>query len=276
MRTFKHMYTFITAIILLGPVLSAPETPAAQTVRASVSSQVAQAYGKEILLKYETITGFHAQTYVGPSQIAINRLVNGVCDLAIIEQPVSNEMKADGYVEIPFCRDAMAIITNKRYASGEPCRIDNLSTKQLRAVFSGSIDNWKQLGGPDQDIILIVPGKDTGAFQNFKGLVMRVKELRYDFITYQGTKAIQGITYIPGAISFVAQGAISKNDDIKIINVDGLSPADKDYSLYQTFYFLTRGEPKGAAKAAINFGLSKWGIDIMRSKGMFPILTPTP
>ncbi len=276
MRKSVYAFKIVTIFIFSLTIASVFTAHATKIVRASISSQVAQAYGREILVKYETMTGYHAQTYVGPSQVAINRLINDVCDIAITEQQISYDMKANGYVEIPFCRDAMAIIANKQFSPTEPCNIDNLSTKQLRAIFSGSIDNWQKLGGPDQDIILIVPGKDTGAFQNFKEQVMRVKNIRYDFITYQATKAIKGIRHIPGAISFVAQGAIAENDDIKIIKVDGLSPKDKDYSLYQTFSFLTKGEPKGTAKAAINFGLSKWGIEIMRSKGMFPILKTVP
>ncbi|MBW1894586.1 MAG: substrate-binding domain-containing protein [Deltaproteobacteria bacterium] len=276
MRKSVYAFKIMTVFIFSLTIISVSTAYSTKIVRVSVSSPVAQAYGKEILLKYETMTGFNAQTYVGPSQVAINRLVNGVCDIAATEQQVSYDMKANGYVEIPFCRDALAIITNKQFSPTEPCHIDNLSIKQLRAIFGGSINNWKELGGPDQEIILIVPGKDTGAFQNFKDQVMRFKEMRYDFITYHATKTIKGIKHMPGAISFVAQGAIAENKEIKIIKVDGLSPKDKDYSLYQTFFFLTKGEPKGPAKAVINFGLSKWGIEIMRSKGMSPILKAAP
>ena len=257
-------------------MLPASPAHASQVVRASISSLVAQAYGKDILHQYETITGFKAQTYVGPSKVAINRVVNDVSDIAITELQVSNEMKKTGYVEIPFCRDALAIIMSSQFSPDLPINIDNLTRKQLRMIFEGTITNWKDVGGADQKIVLVVPGEDTGAFNNFSTQVMNSKKMQYDFVTYHAIESIKGVQNIPGAVSFVATGAIEYTDNIKIINVDGLSPKDKNYPLFQTFSFLTKGEPKGPARAVINFGLSKWGIDIMRSRGMHPILDTSP
>lgn len=276
MRKSFHTFTILAVLVFVSVIVPLSEAHSSQAVRASVSSLVAQAYGKAILLRYETITGYKAQTFVGPSQIAINRLMNGFSDIAITEQQVSNEMKKQGYVEIPFCRDGLAIIMNKQFSPAEPSTIENLSVKQLQMIFSGSITNWKELGGPDRKIVLVVPGRETGAFKNFSEQIMDSKEVKYDFITYNAIEAIKGIQHIPGAISFVAQAAIGDNEYIKIINVDGFAPKEKDYPLYQTFSFLTKGEPKGPAKAAINFGLSTWGIEIMRSKGMFPVLETSP
>jgi phosphate transport system substrate-binding protein len=266
----------LAVLVFASVIMPISAAHSSQIVRAAVSSLVAQAYGKAILQRYETLTGYKARTFVGPSQVAINRLMNDVSDIAITELQVSNEMKKKGYVEIPFCRDGLAIIMNKQFSPTEPSGIDNLSVKQLQMIFSGSITNWRELGGPDRKIVLVVPGEETGAFKNFSKQIMALKEVRYDFITYQAIEAIKGVQHIPGAISFVAQGAIADNEEIKIIKVDGLAPREKDYPLYQTFSFLTKGVPKGPAKAAINFGLSTWGIEIMRSKGMFPVLETSP
>ena len=87
--------------------------------------------------------------------------------------------------------------TIAQFTSGMPCTIDNLSEAQLRDIFSGRIDNWKELGGPDQPIIVVVPGKDTGTYYNFVRLVMRVDEVKYDFMTYQASTVIEAIKYIP-------------------------------------------------------------------------------
>jgi len=276
MRKSFHTFTILAVLVFVSVIIPLSAAHSSQVVRAGVSSLVAQAYGKAILLRYETVTGYKAQTFVGPSQIAINRLMNGFSDIAITEQQVSIKMKKQGYVEIPFCRDGLAIIMNRQFSPTKPSTIENLSVKQLQMIFSGDITNWKELGGPDRKIVLVVPGEETGAFKNFSKQIMGSKEVKYDFITYNAIEAIKGIQHIPGAISFVAQGAIGDEEEIKIINVDGLSPKEKDYPLYQTFSFLTKGEPKGPAKAAINFGLSTWGIEIMRSKGMVPVLETSP
>jgi len=266
----------LTAAVCSAVILPVSQAHSSQVVRAGISSVVAQAYGKAIVRQYETITGFKAQTFVGPSHVAIDRLMNDVADIAITELGASNEMKKKGYVEIPFCRDPLVIITNNRFSKDMPGSIENLGTEQLRMIFGGDITNWKDVGGPDQTIVLVVPGEKTGAFTNFSRQVMNSKKMRYDYVTYHAIESIKGVQYIPGAISFVAQGAIENTDAIKVINVDGLSPKEKSYPLYQTFYFLTKGEPKGPAKAAINFGLSRWGVEIMQSRGMQPILGAFP
>lgn len=272
MRKHIRITTGIAVFFLVGCVLTDSRAEAAGAVRFSTSSQVAEAYGKGIVADFEKMTGLSVQTYVGPSQVAIKRLENGVSDIIAIDQGIPEEMKASGYVEIPFCRDGLAVITNAQCTLDKPCETDNLTEAQLRAVFSGKIKNWKDLGGPDQRIILIVPGRETGAFKNFKEQVMRISEIQFDFITYQATMAVEGVKYIPGAISFVAQGALEEDDqNIKVIKVNGLAPTNKDYPIYQTYSFVTRGEPAGTAKSVINFGLSKHGIDIMRARGMFPV-----
>jgi len=90
---FKILAVFMFSLCII-PI---PKAGASKTVRASVSSQVAEAYGREILVKYETMTGFNVQTYVGPSQVAISRLVNGVSSIAITAYRISHDMKENGY-----------------------------------------------------------------------------------------------------------------------------------------------------------------------------------
>jgi len=241
-------------------------------LRASVDSQVAEAYGKGILPEFEKKTGITVQLYVGPSDTAIQRMVNGISDISLTTIGLPNQLKANGYIEIPFCKDAIAVITNAQCTLTQPCTIDNMSLKQLRDIFSGRISNWKDLGGPDQRIMVIVPGMETGAYQNFKQIVMRVKEIKYNLLTYESTTAIEGVNRIPGAISFIAQGAISQNMPVKTIKVNGMSPTDEAYPIYQIFSFATKGTPGPLAQASINFGLSEQGITFMKGKGMFPII----
>lgn len=258
--------------IVLFFLFSSSMVQAQDVLRASISSQIAEAYGKRILPMFEKKTGITVQLYVGPSETAIQRLANNFSDIAITAVSLPNELKESGFVEIPFCRDSLAVITNTQCTLTQPCNIDNLTLSQLRDIFSGRISNWKDLGGPDQRIITIVPGPETGEFKNFKQLVMRLKEIKYDFITYQSTMVIEGVKSIPGAISIIAQGAIPRDQTVKTIKIDGLAPTDKEYPIYLIFSFATKGTPGPLAQATINFALSEDGIQFMKERGMFPII----
>lgn len=258
--------------ILAIVTLSSPVWGAQEMLRLSTSAQIAEAYGNRIVKEFQTMTGIPVQTYVGPTDTALKRVLTGASDLATIDRPLPPEAKAKGFVQIPFCRDTIAVITHPECTTTRACNVDNLTTQQLRAVFSGRITDWSQLGGPEQRIIVFIPNESTGAYQNFKSEALRLNEMRYHFVASDSTIAVEAVRHIRGSITFVAQGAIAGVDNIKIINVDGLSPRDKKYPLVQTYSFVTKGPPDGPAKAAINFGLSKWGIEMMKARGMTPII----
>jgi phosphate transport system substrate-binding protein len=271
MMFISSRLSFLRWIVLFF-LFSSSMVHAQDVLRASVSSQIAEAYGKRILPMFEKKTGITVQLYVGPSETAIQRLANNFSDIAITAVSLPNALKESGYVEIPFCRDSIAVITNTQCTPTQPCSIDNMTLTQLRDIFSGRISNWKEIGGPDQRIITIVPGPETGEFKNFKQLVMRLKEIKYDFITYQSTMVIEGVKNIPGAISIIAQGALPRDLTVKTIKIDGLAPTDKEYPIYLIFSFATKGTPGPLAQATINFGLSDDGTRFMKERGMFPII----
>ena len=260
-------FTLGAMILVSWFMMSAPVANAKETLRYSCSAQVFEAFEMERLDAFTRATGIAVDLYVVSSASSLNRLMNDLADIASTVRPLYYRHKEYGYVQVPFCKDPLAVI------AGGKCEVDNLTEKQLQDIFSGDITNWKEVGGADHPIVVIVPGKNTGAYQNFSRLVMkRREEIRYDLMAYKSTMVIETMKRFPlGAISFIAQGAVAKHPEIKTIRIDGLSPRDKDYPYYQIFSFVTKGEPKGPAKAFIDFALSEKGIAIMKGRGMLPI-----
>jgi len=240
-------------------------TIAEETLRYSCSAQIFEAFGMERLDTFTKETGIKVDLYVSSSGSAVYRLMNNFSDIASTAQGLYYRHKESGYVEIPFCKDPLAVIANVK------CSVENFTEKQLQDIFSKHIINWKELGGSDEPIIVVVPGKDTAVYKNFERLAMGRQEILYDYMTYQSTKVIEAVENFPAAISFIAQGDISKRKNIKAIKVGGFSPTDKDYPYFQTFYYITKGEPAGLAKKFIDFTLSEKGVSIMKEKGMLPV-----
>jgi phosphate transport system substrate-binding protein len=165
----------------------------------------------------------------------------------------------------PFCRDPLAIIVNSQ------CTITNLTEQQLGGIFSGEIKNWKELGGPDREIVRIVPGERTAAYGTFHGQVMRGREIQYDAMTARSTMVIDATKQLPWSISFIAQGAArSHREGVKLMRVGGLAPEDKGYPYYQVFSFVTKGAPAGTVRSFIDHVLSGKGKDMVLSRGMLP------
>lgn len=256
------------SIILLLACMLVPFGPGAnaqEKLEYACSAQVYEAFGMERLAAFQKQTGVEVDLYISSSRTAIYRLMNGFSDLASSTTPLYFRDQESGYVQKAFCKDPLAIIVN------EKCPISNLKKSQIQAIFSKSLTNWKDFGGPNQEIMVIVPGKDTAAYKNFEDLAMNGKEIRHDYMSYQSTKVIEAVRNIPWSISFIAQGAVYNVTNIKKIFIDNLAPKDAGYPYFQTFYFVTKGNPSGKAKQFIDFCLSDPGIEIMKQKGMTPI-----
>jgi len=242
---------------------------AQEPLRYSCSAQIFEAFETERIPAFTEATGINVELYICSSLMAVNRLMNACSDIASTTQRLSHRQRGHGYVETTFCRDPLSVIVNER------CRVTDISEKQLQGIFNRDISNWRELGGPDQPIMLIVPGKDTAAYLNFERQVMALGEIEYDFMTYLSTQVIDAVKRFPWSISFIAQGAVANQAGVIKMKINGLSIKDKDYPYYQQFSFVTAGTPVGVAQAFIDFVLSEKGIQLIKKKGMIPVLPKT-
>ena len=154
--------------------------------------------------------------------------------------------------------------------------IDDLTKEQLRDIFSGKIRNWKEVGGPDAPIHVIVREEGSGTRSSFQSLVMGDVKIRSDAIVQGSTEAVkQAVKQDPYAIGFVSMSHMS--EDVKALKVDGVEPSERtvasgSYPLVVPFIFLTKGEPTGVVKDFIKWVFSPEGQEIIRSEKVVPAI----
>jgi phosphate transport system substrate-binding protein len=261
--TSKVLFFIIPLLILLVPP---SDSNAEESVKFSCSAQIAEAFGKDVLKIVKEKTGLEIDLKVVSSGVALNRLENGFADIAAITEPLSYEMLEKGYVSIPFCKDPMVVIANSEV------KADNLKKSEVKDIFSGSINNWKNINGQDLSVKKVIPCEKTGAYKNFERLFMGMRPVKYDFMTYSSVTSISGVKAMGGAVSFISHGAASKAEGIKILKIDGNLPSSDKYEYFQTFTFVTKGKPENRSKEIIDIALSDNGQKLMQEKGMIPIL----
>ena len=252
----------LSTMLPAWPTAVVSQTVAAEVLRLSSSAQVYDAYVKDAIPAFEQQTGIRVDVFVSSSTSSLGRLMNGMCDLATTVEGFKFRYGEYGYLEIPFCKDPLVVIAHAVLP------IDSITEEQVRGIFSGRITHWKDLGGPNERIILVVPSDSTAAYKNFVRQAMGRQEVVYDFMSYLSTVAVKAIQRVPYSISFIGQGVIAGQPGVKTLRINDRAPGDADYPYHQVFSFAAEGNPTGPAGKFVDFTFSEAGQGIIKKKNM--------
>lgn len=255
-----------SVLLFIVTLISVPAMYANVVLNVSCSSQIAEAFGRETLEEFMVSSKIKVKIHVFSSEKSIERLKNGFSNFAGSTVKLSREDKEAGLIEIPMCKDPLVVITNSK------CKVNNLSLEQVRQIFSGYITNWKEVGGADQPIVLIIPAENTGAYKNFKRMAMGPFEIKEELIAAKSFMAVNGVKHIPGAISFIANGIAVQYKDVNVMDIDGVDPSDDEYPYHQTFTIVLKGEPDHIMKETVKYLLSDKAVERMKVRGIKPLV----
>lgn len=103
--------------------------------------------------------------------------------------------------------------------------LSNVTQDQLIDIFTGKVKNWKEVGGPDQEITVIGRTAGSGTRVNFDNLALNgAREIDGPTQDASGS-VVQLVGQTSGAISYVSFPYIHK-PGIKPLNLDGVEPTD--------------------------------------------------
>ncbi|WP_445613282.1 phosphate ABC transporter substrate-binding protein [Geobacillus sp. YF-1] len=198
-----------------------------------------------------------SSSIAGPQSVAKGVATIGACDWdatrAVGGFPAYKELKAYKIAKIPF-----AVIVNKNNA------VNNLSVQQIQDIYEGKITNWKQVGGKDEEIVVINRAKGSGTRVNFEDKMMDGHAIKTSGDNYKEVQKsgdmVNAVSSNPNAIGFVDLAYVKGG--IKAVSINGVkattaNAASGKYVFYGYGYLLTKGEAKGADKAFINYILSQ-------------------
>lgn len=110
--------------------------------------------------------------------------------------------------------------------------IDNLTTEQLRGIYSGEITNWKQVGGKNEEIAAFQRNEGSGSqsmMQRFMGDTP-IMEAPTEMVNSMMSGIIEKVSdyrsksnSIGFSFRYYVEGII-QNPDIKMLSVDGVAP----------------------------------------------------
>jgi len=216
------------------------------------------------------------------SRTAFSGLKEGLCDLGVSSSPVLEEERAQllklglGDMRMPACEkvvalDGLAVIVHP----SNP--VAHLSLPQIRAVFSGTVRDWAEVGRPTRGPIhLYVRDANSGTFDSFKAMVLRGAGVGDGARRFEDSGDLSdALSEDADGIGFVGLPYIRNCRAVAVSDgeVDPLLPTQftvstEDYPLSRRLYFYTAARPASRmVRGLIDFTLSDEGQEIVGEAG---------
>lgn len=210
------------------------------------------------------------------SSVGIKQLQEGTLSLA----GSSRELKASeveaGLIPTTIALDGLSVAVNSSVS------ISNLTMEQLAAIFAGEIANWKDVGGKDAKIELIVRDETSGTYGSFKEIVLDSQKKTPSvnaIVARENGELAAKIASTPNSIGYIgmAFNHIITEAGGKVLTVDGVSPASEtvksgEYPISRALYVVSKGALQpGVEKDFVDFLLSARGQTIVLENEFIPL-----
>jgi phosphate transport system substrate-binding protein len=221
----------------------------------------------------------------GGSGVGIAAIIDGTCDIAQASRPISTKetrqakQKGVNPIETTIAKDALTVIVHP----SNP--VTQLTMQQIGDVFTGTITNWKALGGPDKPIVVYSRESSSGTYAFFREHVLGNREYTSAALLAPATGAIvQSVSQTDGAIGYIGMAYLTEG--VKALDVAAAAgqpfvkaasttALDGSYPISRALYYYTNGTPKGAVKDFMDYVLSPEGQKLIEDTGYVPI-KPAP
>ncbi|MDD4856823.1 MAG: phosphate ABC transporter substrate-binding protein [Candidatus Krumholzibacteria bacterium] len=223
----------------------------------------------------------------GGSGTGFSSLISCTCDIAMSSRNIKDkemglaEKRGITPNEIKVALDGLAVVVNP----SNP--VDRLTMDQLAGIFSGAIANWKEVGGANEEIVVLSREVNSGTHVYFKEHVLRrgdpasKAEFSPRALMLSSSQAIADeVAGNSAAIGYYGMGYISKKQKPVSVapdeNSQYVEPTIENvlgghYPISRPLLLYTNGQPQGLVKRFIDFALSKEGQEIVLATDFVPV-----
>ncbi len=137
--------------------------------------------------------------------------------------------------------------------------VSDISLENLRKIFLGEINNWKEVGGKDIPIVMLNRAAGSGTRATFERWVLDGKTAIQAQEQDSSGMVRSIVADTPGAISYTAFSYV--NDEVNTLSIDGVKPTDENvitnkWTIWSYEHMYTLGRPKQLTEEFLAFMLS--------------------
>lgn len=207
------------------------------TMAGSTSMEkIANALSEAFMEKYPNVTV--TAEFTG-SSAGLESLAAGSVDIGNASRALSDDEKANGAVENVVAIDGIAVITDLDNT------VTGLTSEDLAKIYTRKITNWSELGGLDEEIVVIGREAGSGTRGAFEELLEIEDQCEYAQELDSTGAVLAKVAATPGAIGYVSLDVL--DGSVTSMTINDVEATEEniiagDYMLSRPFVMATMGE----------------------------------
>jgi phosphate transport system substrate-binding protein len=270
----KALHTTLTFFVLAVICLTSTSVSGKQLVILGTSAS-------EVILQ-ELATAFNAENpgseVVIPPSVGSGGGINLVASeenmLGRVARPLKKSEQDHGLKHLVFAKDMIV------FAVGSKVGVANLSSQQLADLYSGKVSNWKEVGGNDTRVRLLVRNPEDSAYGIIKHHLKPFQGIEFSpkaKVMFHDYDQVNALNKFSSAIGWISHSTLKIVDpSVKPIAIDGIAPTqqnvyDGKYALaFEYALVYKEGQLRGLARKFVEYIFSKEGNRVLVGEGLVP------
>lgn len=223
----------------------------------------------EIAKRYEQKhPNLRIDVQTGGSSRGINDTRMGLADIGMVSRALKTSEQELSHFLIAM--DGIGIILHSSNT------VTTLSDQQIIAIYTGKIDNWQAVDGPDLPITVINKAEGRSTLELFLHyFTLKNSQIKAQVVIGDNQQAIKTVSGNPGAVGYVSIGTAEyeqqRDTPIKLLPMTGqaatvLDVATGHYPLSRQLNLVTKGAPTKLARDFIQFAQSAAVHDLIEAQ----------
>ncbi|NVN99679.1 MAG: substrate-binding domain-containing protein [Geobacteraceae bacterium] len=208
--TSRKVLACILSVLAVFSIFTiSAETASAAEIRVGGEAEACKGMFEVVKEQIQDETGTIVNVNHASSEQALLALDRGDIDIATTDIPLDNlisGLEKKGYLVLQESFQVQGIGTNSILVYlNKTNKVTVLSQKQIQDIFSGKINNWRQVGGDNQKIILVWSEDTVDLNALFSKYIMGSKSIAKNFAKASGQQEIiESVVKNAGAIGIAS------------------------------------------------------------------------